>query len=173
MKFIGRLGAVFLMLGAPAALTPAAAFGAGRPAVSSHKVDLKGEIETLSSTGAIAVAGTKDTDAGILDGTVAGSPRWSGALRQVVTWGPALKIRSKGTAFDTAGTLRFTFTGRFAPEPSGGLALIASMAVTGGSGSYNHAHGTLRVTGIASVAPGSTRSTFDLTGTLRYPRNGG
>lgn len=170
MKFIGRLGAVFLMLGAPAALTPAAASGGPRPPLSSHKVDLKGEIETLSTTGKIAVAGTKDTDAGILDGIVSGSPRWSGALRQVVTWGAGLKISSKGTAFDAAGTFSFTLTGMFTPGPTG-LALTASATVTGGSGTYNHAHGTLRVRGIASVAPGSTRSTFDLTGTLRYRRN--
>jgi hypothetical protein len=173
MRFIAPVGSSIAALGAVAALTPAAALGRPTPAVSSHRVSLSGEIETLSSTGTIGVAGVKDTDAGILDGTVSGSPRWSGALRQVVTWGPELSIRARGTAFDAGGTLRFTLVGKFAARSTGGLALTGTLTVTGGTGSYRHAHGSLRVTGVASLAAGSTKSTFDLSGALRYPKSHG
>jgi hypothetical protein len=161
---------VSLALGALAVLTPAAALGRAKPAVPSHRVNLTGVIETLSSTGPIATLGTKDTDAGILDGTVTASPRWSGALRQVVTWGSGLAITAKGTAFNGDGSLRFTLTGKFAGRPAGGLGLTGKMTVTGGTGRYQHAQGTLRVTGIATIAPGVTKSTFDLAGSLRYPQ---
>jgi hypothetical protein len=169
MKLPQRIGPVIPLIGVLGVLLPGAALGARRTAVVKHHVSLRGEIETLSSTGPIGVAGTKDTDAGILDGRVSGGPRWSGALRQVVTWGPALKISSTGTAFDAEGSLRFTLLGKFAPRPAGGIALTGTMTVTGGTGRYAHARGSLRVTGIASVAVGSTRSTFDLAGVLRSP----
>lgn len=156
--------------GALAMLTPAAALGRAKPVVPSHRVNLSGEIETLSSTGAVGATGTKDTDAGILDGTISGSPAFSGALRQEVTWGTALAITAKGTVFGPDGSLRFSLTGKFAPRPAGGIALTGKASVTDGTGGYKHALGTLRVTGVATIAPGVTKATLKLTGTLRYPR---
>ncbi len=153
-----------------ALLAPAgSAASAHAPASHLHKVKLTGEIETLSSIGPIAVAGTRDTDAGILDGTVAGSPRWGGALRQVVTWGPGLHATAKGTMFAAGGSMRFTWKGQFVRTPSSGIELTGTVTVTGGTGRYAGAHGHLKVTGTASVSQDATKSTFDVAGTLRYP----
>lgn len=149
-------------------LPTSAALAAHAPARHAHRVKLSGEIETLSSTGAIATPGVKDTDAGILNGTVAGSPRWGGALRQVVTWGSALHATAKGTMFAADGSLRFTWSGRFLPTPGAGITLTGTMTVTGGTGRYAGARGHLTITGTASVSPGATKSTFDLAGKLRY-----
>jgi len=168
MKSIARSGAVAVALGVLSVVAPAATLGAPAPAVSSHKVSLAGKIEAVSSTGKIGVPGVRDTDAGILDGTISGSPRWHGAVRQVATWGSGLAITSKGTAFAANGSLRFTLAGKFTPGPTG-VKLTGKLVVTGGTGSYNRARGTLRVTGTASLTSGTGESTFDLTGTLRYP----
>jgi hypothetical protein len=174
MKSIPRAGAVVLALATVALLAPGAALGGRKVPVVGHHVSLTGVLEAVSSTGKIGVSGTKDTDAGLLDGTVSGSPRWSGALRQVATWGPDLTLTSTGTAFSATGSLRFTLAGKFTPGTTS-LALNGTLTVTGGTGSYNHARGTLHVTGgalLSSVASGSPKVTVTLTGTLRYPRAG-
>ena len=172
MKSIARTGAIVFALGiVPLLLIPAAAIGGRKAAVLSHHVSLTGELEAISSTGTIGVAGTKDTDAGLLDGTISGSPRWSGALRQVATWGAGLTLTSHGTAFSSSGTLRFTLAGKFTPGGTS-LVLTGTLTVTGGTGSYKQAHGSLRVTGaalVSSVASGNPKVTVTLTGTLRYP----
>jgi hypothetical protein len=172
MKPITRAGAVVLASGVFALLLiPAAALGGRKAAVQSHHVSLTGELEAISSTGTIGVAGTKDTDAGLLDGTISGSPHWSGALRQVATWGTGLTLTSHGTAFSSSGTLRFTLAGKFTLGTTS-LALSGTLTVIGGTGTYKGAHGTLRVAGGAtrsSVASGSPKVTVTLTGSLRYP----
>jgi hypothetical protein len=172
MKPIARAGAVVLAAGVVALLLiPAAALGGRKVPVLSHHVNLTGELEAISSTGMIGVAGTKDTDAGLLDGTISGSPHWSGALRQVATWGTGLTLTSHGTAFSSSGTLRFTLTGKFTPGTTS-LVLSGTLTVTGGTGTYKRAHGTLRVAGavtLSSVASGSPKVMVTLTGNLRYP----
>ncbi len=172
MKPTARAGAVVIAAGIVALLLiPAIALGGRKAPVVAHHVSLTGELEAITSTGTIGVAGTKDTDAGLLDGTISGSPRWSGALRQVATWGTGLTLTSHGTAFSSSGTLRFTLAGKFTPAGTS-LALSATLTVTGGTGTYKGAHGTLRVAGAAttaSVASGSPKVTVTLTGSLRYP----
>jgi hypothetical protein len=126
-------------------------------------VSVTGDVATLVSTGTIAVAGTVDTDAGTLDGTIGGA-RVSGALRQRETWGSGLAISGPGTAFFASGTLRYTLSGKFlAPA----LVFTGSIKVTGGSGRYAEASGTLPVTGSATVTAG-TKLTLSITGKLRY-----
>lgn len=175
MKPTARAGAAVLAAVVIALLLMPAASLAGRKVpVVGHHVSLTGTLEAISSTGTIGVAGTKDTDAGLLDGTVSGSPHWSGALRQVATWGAGLTLTSHGTAFSSSGTLRFTLAGKFTRGTTS-LILSGTLTVIGGTGSYKHAHGTLRVTGAAllsSVASGSPKVTVTLTGTLRYPGPG-
>ena len=172
MKPTARAGAVVLAAGLVALLLiPAVAFGGRKVPVVSHHVNLKGELEAISSTGTIGVAGTKDTDAGLLDGTVSGSPHWNGALRQVATWGSGLTLTSHGTAFSSSGTLRFTLAGKFTAGTTS-LVLSGTLTVTGGTGTYKDAHGTLRVAGAvtrSSLASGSPKVTVTLTGSLRYP----
>jgi hypothetical protein len=169
MRSIARIGAVALTLGAAAAV-PASTLGKARtrPALRSHVVHLSGWIDTVLTTGTIGVKGTRDTDAGILQGTVSGAPRWNGAIAQVVTWGSGLKIMARGTAFDAHGTLRYSISGRFTPSAKGGLALSGALTVTGGTGIYARVKGTLRVSGAAPVGSDTEASTFDLSGKLRF-----
>ena len=172
MGSIARGAAVTAAIGAVSAGIPAAAIGRQPGPVTSHKVQLAGMIEALSSTGTIGTPGVRDTDAGILDGRIAGSPHYSGALRQVVTWSSGLSLTSRGTVFAVSGSLRFRLTGKFTPKPAGRLALNGRLAVTGGTGLYAGARGTLRVTGLASLKSGTGESTFDLSGSLLYARVG-
>jgi hypothetical protein len=168
MKSISRLGAVVLTLGAVAALPgPALAKPKPKTALHNHAVNLSGWIDTVVTTGKLGVPGVRDTDAGILKGSVSGAPRWNGAISQIVTWGTALRITVHGTAFDTHGTLRYSITGQFGPGPKG-LALNGVMTVTGGTGIYARAGGRLRVTGAAPVGTDTDASTFDLSGKLRF-----
>jgi hypothetical protein len=169
MKVVTRASVTAVLAACVSVLPPALAEAHSKPpAVKSHHVSLSGAIETLSSTGQPGVVGVKDTDAGILDGTISRSPRFDGALRQVVTWGPALAITASGKIFGDQGSLRFKLTGKFALSPSGGLGLSAKVTVVGGTGIYAGAHGTLQASGVASLAGGNTKSTLKLTGTVRY-----
>jgi hypothetical protein len=163
-----------MTLGVLAWLASASAVANPRATVSSHRVHLTGTVGALSSTGKVGVAGTKDHDAGILTGTVAGSPKWNGALTQVATWGPDLTIRSTGTAFSDNGTLDFTLHGRFTPRSPGVLALSGKLVVTRGTGTYAHVRGTLALSG--AVVTGSVNPdeiTFTLTGSVAYPHRSG
>lgn len=134
-----------------------------------HRVHLTGATQTLFSTGTPGTPGVRDTDAGLLNGTIAGAPRWHGALRLVGTWGKALSIAGTGTAYDASGTFDFRLQGKFTPTPVRGIVLNATVRVMRGTGLYRGASGTLRATGIASVTSGTTRSTLTLTGRLRFP----
>jgi hypothetical protein len=169
MKVMVRGCATAAVLVCLGALAPGVGLAHSKPAaLKTHQFNLSGAIETLSTTGAIATPGVKDTDAGILDGTISKSPHFSGALRQVVTWGNALAITAKGTVFGPSGSLRFKLTGKFAPTPGVGLALSAKVTVTGGTGVYSGARGSLKASGVASVSGGSTKSSLKLTGKVRY-----
>ncbi len=150
------------------AVTPAAAAARVLRRITAHKVSLTGHVEALSSTGQIGTPGVKDTDAGILDGTIAGEPAWAGALTQVGTWGQHLAITTKGTAFNADGALRFTITGRFGIGTTGELALTGTMRVTGGTGVYAGAHGTLKVAGTTVDSPTTSKLAFTLTGSLDF-----
>lgn len=169
MNVVTRASVTAILAACVSVLPPALAEAHAKPpAVKSHHVSLSGAIETLSSTGKVGGVGVRDTDAGILDGTISRSPRFDGALRQVVTWGPALAITARGTLFGDQGSLRFKLTGKFALSPGGGIGLSAKVTVVGGTGIYAGAHGTLQASGVASLAGGSTKSTLKLTGTVRY-----
>lgn len=168
MKSFVRIGAVALMLGA-AAVVPSSALGRSRAKspLHSHVVHLSGWIDTVVTTGKIGVKGTRDTDAGILRGSISRAPRWNGAIAQLVTWGTGLKITVRGTAFDAHGTLRYSIAGQFTPGATG-LALSGVLTVNGGTGIYRRATGTLRVSGAAPVGSDTDASTFDLSGKLRF-----
>ncbi len=169
MKSILRSAAIALTLGAVAVI-PASALASktrAKPPLRSHVVHLSGWIDTVLTTGTIGVKGTQDTDAGILRGSIAGAPRWNGAVAQLVTWGSGLKITVRGTAFDAHGTLRYSIAGRFTPGAKG-LALSGVLTVTGGTGTYRRASGTLRVSGAAPVGSDTEDSTFVLSGKLRF-----
>ncbi len=169
MKVVTRASVMVVVITCVSVLSPTMAAAHSKPlTVKSHRVSLSGAIETLSTTGTPGVAGVKDTDAGILDGTISRSPRFDGALRQVVTWGQALAITARGKIFGDQGSLRFKLTGKFAPNPGGGLGLSAKVTVVGGTGMYAGAHGMLQATGAATVGSGSPKSTLKLTGTVRY-----
>jgi len=169
MRSIAPISAVALTLGAAAAV-PGSALGKAstRPAPRSHVVHLSGWIDTVLTTGTIGVKGTRDTDAGILQGSVSGAPRWNGAIAQVVTWGSGLKITARGTAFDVHGTLRYSISGHFTPSAKAGLVLSGTLTVSGGTGIYARAKGTLRLAGTAPVGSDAEDSTFDLSGKLRF-----
>jgi hypothetical protein len=169
MKVVTRAGVTAVLVACVSVLSPALATAQSKlTAVKSHHVSLSGAIETLSSTGTPGVPGVKDTDAGILDGRISRSPSFDGALRQVVTWGPALAITARGKIFGDQGSLRFKLTGKFGPKPGGGLGLSAKVTVVGGTGIYAGAQGRLQASGVASVTGGNTKSTLKLTGTVRY-----
>ncbi|MGA2012816.1 MAG: hypothetical protein ABSH51_20090 [Solirubrobacteraceae bacterium] len=162
------LAAVLAAVAVPASAVASARVLRPITKITAHKVSLTGHVEALSSTGTIGTPGVKDTDAGILDGTISGTPRWEGAITQVATWSTGLAITTTGTAFNTDGALRFTLSGKFTARSPGELALRGRMAVTGGTGIYAGAHGTLAVSGTAVASPATTKLAFRLTGTLSF-----
>lgn len=83
------------------AVTPA--FASAKLHAKSHTVKLSGLIETLSSTGAVGVPGTRDTDSGILDGKLSGRSVGRAAFYQTSTWGPGLTLVGSGRVLTRSG----------------------------------------------------------------------
>lgn len=149
-----------------AVLVGALAFAGASPAATTHKVALSGVIDTVSSSGPDGVTGTKETAAGIFSGTISGKPT-KGASYQTATWGPGLTLTGKGVALTASGSIRARFSSKFTAQAGGGFSVTSTLTVTGGTGSYKNAHGTLRGSGaVLSSDPDATR--FHLTGRISY-----
>jgi hypothetical protein len=142
------------------------AFAGATTHATSHKVKLSGLIDTLSSTGTVGVAGSKETDTGLLSGTISGKSV-TGAFYQTVTWGSGLTLKGNGMAFDPNGSLRATVAAKF--TISGATeSYTGTIKVTGGTGAYKGAHGTLQASGKAPTASDPDAATINISGTLKY-----
>ena len=136
------------------------------PAATRHSVVLNGVLDTVSSTGPVGVAGTKETDAGIFSGTISGKPT-KGAVYQTATWGPGLTLTATGSAFDASGSIRGRASAKFTTHPGGALTYTSTLTVTGGTGRYKNAHGTLRLSG-AVLLSDSDAASLHLAGSITY-----
>ena len=127
-----------------------------------------GVIDTLSSTGAIGVPGTRDTDSGILDGTVSGRSVGRAAFYQTATWGSGLTLVGSGRVFNPLGSIKFKATATWTVHPNATESYIGKLKVTSGTGLYRSAHGTVNVTGSAPADGDSDAATISLTGKITY-----
>ena len=98
------------------AVTPA--FASAKLHAKSHTVKLSGLIETLSSTGAVGVPGTRDTDSGILDGKLSGRSVGRAAFYQTSTWGPGLTLVGKRQSLNPLGSIKFKATATWTVNPN-------------------------------------------------------
>jgi hypothetical protein len=144
------------------------AFAGARPHAKSHTVKLSGLIDTLSSTGAVGVPGTKETDSGILNGTVSGRSVGPAAFYQTVTWGSRLTLAGKGRAFNTLGSLAFKVTAKFTVNSNSTESYSGKFTITGGTGLYRNAHGLVQISGIAPTPSDDDGATIRLTGKITY-----
>jgi hypothetical protein len=151
-----------------AVLVAVPAFAGAKSKARSHTVKLSGLIDTLSSTGTVGVPGTKETDSGILDGTVSGRPVGRAAFYQTVTWGSGLTLAGKGTAFDTLGSFTFQVTAKFRVNSDATESYAGKLTITSGTGLYSNAHGVVPISGIAPTASDSDGATIRLTGKITY-----
>lgn len=148
------------------AVTPALA-GAKLHA-KSHTVKFSGVIDTLSSTGAVGVPGTRETDSGILDGKLSGRSVGRAAFYQTSTWGPGLTLAGSGRVFNPLGSIKFKATATFTVNPNATESYTGQLKVTGGTGRYRNAHGTVKVAGNAPADGDSDAATISLTGKISY-----
>ena len=148
------------------AVTPA--FASAKLHAKSHTVKLSGLIETLSSTGAVGVPGTRDTDSGILDGKLSGRSVGRAAFYQTSTWGPGLTLVGSGRVFNPLGSIKFKATATWTVNPNATESYTGKLKVTGGSGLYRNAHGTVNVAGDAPANGNSNVATISVTGKITY-----
>ena len=134
----------------------------------SHTLKLSGLIATLSSTGAAGVPGTTETDSGILDGTVSGRAVGRGAFYQSSTWGPGLTLAGGGRVFNPLGSIRFNATATWTVNANATESYTGKLKITGGTGLYRNAHGTVNVTGNAPADGNSHAATIGITGHITY-----
>jgi hypothetical protein len=106
-----------------------------------------------------------DSDAGQLDGKLCHKPL-HGASRQVNNYPTPGKFTSKGVSFGPRGSLKASFTGTGTLNADGSTSFSGSGKITGGTGIYKGATGTLSFTG--SAAKDSTVATQHVTGKLKY-----
>lgn len=135
-------------------------------AATSHRVAISGVLDTVSSTGPLGAPGSKETGAGIFSATISGK-RTKGASYQTGTWGPGLTLTGSAVAFNPSGSIRARFTSKFTTTAGGGLRYTSTLTVTGGTGSYKNAHGTLKASG-AVLSSDSDATSFHATGRIKY-----
>jgi hypothetical protein len=151
-----------------AVLVAVPALAGAKSHAKSHTVKFSGLIDTLSSTGAVGVPGTKETDSGILDGTVSGRSVGRAAFYQTATWGSGLTLAGKGRVFGTLGSIKFKATAKFTVNSNNTDSYTGTLTATGGTGLYKNAHGTVQISGLAPAAGDPDGATISLTGKIKY-----
>jgi hypothetical protein len=137
-----------------------------RTATKSHKVNVSGYIDTVTSNGATGVPGSTETDAGIFAGTISGKST-KGAFYQNSTWGSGLMLTAKGVVFDPQGSIRVKLSAKFVPGSGGTFSYSGTVTATGGTGVYKHVHGTASTSG-KTLTSDPDAATFNVTGTFKY-----
>jgi hypothetical protein len=135
----------------------------------SHPITIKVVIANINPPGGL-VQGSQ-TYAGTADGKIGGKT-FVGAVRGTNVYTGA-NFTGTITTFGPQGSTVATVTGTGTASASGGLAFSGSTKVTGGTGIYKGAKGSLTFTGTepAHDADGDTDSgvaTFTASGTLKY-----
>ena len=151
-----KLLCVMAVLGVAAiAATPAQA------ARHKHTIDGTAKIATIESTGSPPVSGSVEY-AGSFKGSLG-----SGAILGHNDFGPVVgDFHGTLRAFFTKGTLKGTLEGSGGPGPGGGIDFSGSGKITKGTGKYKGAKGKFTVEG--TQPPGSTVTTFAVTGSVKY-----
>ena len=139
---------------------------AGRTATKSHKVNVSGYIDTVTSNGATGMPGSTETDGGIFTGTISGKST-KGAFYQNSTWGSGLMLTAKGVIFDPKGSIRFKASTKFVAGSGGTFSYTGTVTATGGTGLYRRVHGTVSTTG-TTLTSDPHAATFNVTGTFKY-----
>ena len=134
----------------------------------SHTVKFSGLIATLSSTGAVGVPGTSETDSGILDGKVSGRSVGRAAFYQTSTWVPGLTLAGGGRVFNPLGSIKFNATATWTVNANATESYTGKLEVMGGTGLYRNAHGTASVAGNAPADGNSHAATISITGHIIY-----
>jgi hypothetical protein len=147
-------------------LLTASAVAAASAGAQSHTVNLRGLIDTISSTGTIGSPGATETDTGILSGTISGKST-KGAFYQYSTWGSGLMLTAHGVVFDPNGSIRYKLSAKFVPASGGRLSYSGPVTATGGTGVYENVHGRLTTSGTTLKADPDA-ATISMKGTLTY-----
>jgi hypothetical protein len=137
------------------------------PAAKSHRVSLTGLIDTVTSHGILGTPGATEGDVGSVGGTISGKPTGGGAFYQNSFWGSGLKLTATGTAFDAAGSIRFKSVTKFTPASGGTFSYTGTVTVTGGTGVFKGARGTLSESG-TTLTSDPDAATINLVGKLKY-----
>lgn len=148
------------------AVTPA--FAGATLHAKRHTVKFSGVIDTLSSTGAVGVPGTRETDSGILDGRVSGRSVGRAAFYQTSTWGPGLTLVGSGRVFNSLGSIKFKAAATFTVNPNATESYTGRLKVSGGTRRYRNARGTVKVAGNAPANGDSDAATISITGKITY-----
>jgi hypothetical protein len=106
-----------------------------------------------------------NTVAGVFDGKLC-HKAFHGASRQVNTYPTPGKFKSRGVSFGPRGSISAKFTGTGTLNADGSTTISGSGKITGGTGVYKGATGSLSFTGTSPK--GSTVVTQHITGKVRY-----
>lgn len=135
-------------------------------APKSHKVNVSGYIDTVTSKGATGVAGSTETDVGLFTGTISGKSA-KGAFYQSSTWESGLMLTGNGVVFDPNGSIRYKLSAKFVPGTAGTFTYSGTITATGGTGAFKNAHGTASTSG-RTLTSDPDAATFNITGKLKY-----
>jgi hypothetical protein len=105
------------------------------------------------------------TDAATVDGKLCGK-RFRGAARTSNTYPTPGSFTSKAQAFGPRGSVKAKFSGTGKLNPDGSVSFSGSGKVTGGTGIYKRAIGSLSFTGTSPS--GSTVATQHIKGKVKY-----
>jgi hypothetical protein len=96
------------------------------------------------------------------------NPDHRAAFYQTSTWGPGLTLVGSGRVFNPLGSIKFKATATWMVHLNAAESYTGKLKVTGGTGLYRNAHGTVKVTGDAPADGDSDAATISLTGKITY-----
>ena len=134
---------------------------------TSHQVKLTGLRDGLWSNSSVAGVGLPGTEyivTGTASGTIGGNATGEGTFYENAKWLSFVEAKGTGALLMPNGSISYKGLAKNAPA-----SYTETATVTGGTGAYRHASGTLKISGKSAHMPGDKDvSTNNVTGTLNY-----
>lgn len=142
----------------PVGLAASSALAGAAKTPKKHKrsLNMTALVATLKNLSGTPPLSGSSLDGGTLDGKLC-HKAFHGAVRQVIKYPSAGKLTSRAVGFGPKGSLKAKLSGTGKPNPDGSTSFSGSGEITGGTGIYKGATGTVSFTG--TVPKGSTVAT--------------
>jgi hypothetical protein len=165
-RWVGAMLTIMLI-----AVVALPATASARPAKTKHEVTGTLRVKSLETGGGYPAAGGTYTALGLVELSIDGKAKRGVLESQGTIAQPdpsTIQAKQEDVSYFTDGSYKLTSTGTATPNPDGGFTTEATSKVTGGTGSYKGATGSLTSNCTAPSLDPSAVVTCDVKGTVSY-----